>query len=240
MITFDYQEIQKRLAEFFEASEIRSFPMQTTKDKSKGLAAFYIDNRAVQERLSATCVWRNEFKEGPQGGLLCGISILVAVPTGVLDDYDGPIHKYEWITRWDGADNTDIEAVKGGLSGSMRRAAVQWGIGRYLYDVPGQWVPLKNGRYFAKDPVIPSQFTPGRQHRKEIKQTVAPEPPAETKSEATGKHAMTPDQLSAFKAAGKGVEKRELGKVYRRFESGEIGIAEALREAEALHDALTD
>lgn len=31
------------------------------------------------------------------------------------------------------AENTDIEGVKGGLSGAMKRAAVQWGIGRYLY-----------------------------------------------------------------------------------------------------------
>ena len=40
---------------------------------------------------------------------------------------------FPWITKWDGAENTDVEGVKGGLSGAMKRAAVQWGIGRYLY-----------------------------------------------------------------------------------------------------------
>ena len=51
---------------------------------------------------------------------MCGISIWCA-------------ERKEWVTKWDGAENTDIEAMKGGLSGSMKRAAVQWGIGRYLY-----------------------------------------------------------------------------------------------------------
>jgi hypothetical protein len=46
------------------------------------------------------------------------------------------------ITKWDGAEQTQIEAVKGGLSGSMKRAAVQWGIGRYLYDLETNFVNL--------------------------------------------------------------------------------------------------
>jgi len=86
-------------------------------------ALAYITNRAIMDRLDAAVGpegWRNEFKAAPDSGVLCGLSIKV----------DG-----EWITKWDGAPNTDIEAVKGGLSGAMKRAAVQWGIGRYLYDL---------------------------------------------------------------------------------------------------------
>jgi len=41
----------------------------------------------------------------------------------------------EWVTKWDGADNTDVEAVKGGISSAMKRTAVQWGVGRYLYNL---------------------------------------------------------------------------------------------------------
>ena len=37
--------------------------------------------------------------------------------------------------KWDAAENTQVEAVKGGRSGAMKRAAVQWGIGRYLYNL---------------------------------------------------------------------------------------------------------
>jgi len=39
----------------------------------------------------------------------------------------------EWITKSDGADDTNIEGAKGGISDSLKRAAVQFGIGRYLY-----------------------------------------------------------------------------------------------------------
>ena len=49
----------------------------------------------------------------------------------------------EWITKYDGAPNTDIEAVKGGLSDASKRAAVQWGIGRYLYGMESVWVDVE-------------------------------------------------------------------------------------------------
>lgn len=81
----------------------------------------YVTNRAIMKRLDDVCGkagWRNEFCSAPDGGVMCGISIKV----------DG-----EWITKWDASENTQVEAVKGGISGAMKRAAVQWGIGRYLY-----------------------------------------------------------------------------------------------------------
>lgn len=87
------------------------------------LCTAYVTNRAIMDRLDDVCGqagWFNQYAPGPGGGLLCGISIKV---------------DSEWVTKWDGADNTQIEAVKGGLSGSMKRAAVQWGVGRYLYNV---------------------------------------------------------------------------------------------------------
>ncbi len=94
----------------------------------------YITNRAIMDRLDDVCGplgWRNEFKEwtvGGTAGVLCGLSIYTI--------------EGEWVTKWDGAENTDIEAVKGGLSGAMKRAAVQWGIGRYLYDLEEGWATI--------------------------------------------------------------------------------------------------
>ncbi len=88
------------------------------------LVLAYMDNRAVQERFDEVfgiAGWKNEYKIAPDGGTLCGISVKFG---------------NEWVTKWDGAENTQVEAVKGGLSGSMKRAAVQWGVGRYLYDLP--------------------------------------------------------------------------------------------------------
>lgn len=102
----------------------------------------YVTNRAIMQRLDDVCGpqnWRNEFGSAPDGGVLCGISIRC----------DG-----EWVTKYDGAANTEIEAIKGGLSGAMKRAAVQWGIGRYLYSLEADFgrVVTKgtSGAHFAQ------------------------------------------------------------------------------------------
>jgi hypothetical protein len=109
-----------------------------TKPWGKCLA--YVTNRAIMDRLDSVCGhenWKNLFTAAPVGGILCGISILV--------------DSNEWVTKWDGAQNTDVEAVKGGLSNAMKRAAVQWGIGRYLYNLETGWAVFdKNGKYSAK------------------------------------------------------------------------------------------
>jgi hypothetical protein len=41
----------------------------------------------------------------------------------------------DWITKKDGADETEISAFKGGLSDAFKRVCVKWGMGRYLYEV---------------------------------------------------------------------------------------------------------
>lgn len=105
----------------------------------------YITARAVHDRLDQVCGpenWRNEFREwsvGEEHGVLCGLSIRV---------------RGEWISKWDGASNTDFEPIKGGLSDAEKRAAVQWGIGRYLYGLGESWAKVLgpervDGAYFA-------------------------------------------------------------------------------------------
>ena len=142
-----------RLAEPFAPSDVEWKPGATTRDKTKGLAMAYLTSRAVQQRFDDVCGpgdWRNEFQSGPDGGVLCGISVRVDRPDGTA----------EWVTKWDGADNSQVEAVKGGLSGAMKRAAVQWGVGRYLYELPATWVRLDDRGRFAETPQIPRAFLP--------------------------------------------------------------------------------
>lgn len=101
-----------------------------TRNKGWAMVLAYVTNRAIQERLDevvGAMNWKNEFSPAPGGGVLCGISI--------RDDK-------EWVTKYDGAENTAVEAVKGGLSASMKRAAVQWGIGRYLYNLETGFVNM--------------------------------------------------------------------------------------------------
>jgi hypothetical protein len=97
---------------------------KTRDGKVWAMVLAYVTNRAIMKRLDDVCGkagWRNEYRDIPNnGGVECGISIKI---------------DSEWVTKWDAAENTQVEAVKGGRSGAMKRAAVQWGIGRYLYNL---------------------------------------------------------------------------------------------------------
>jgi len=121
-------EIFTRLAAPFSPADLEWRAGATNADKTRALALAYITSRAVMDRLDEVvgpANWRDEYQPGPDGGLVCGLSICL----------DG-----EWVTKWDGAENTQFEEVKGGLSSAFKRAAVKWGIGRYLYKLPDAWV----------------------------------------------------------------------------------------------------
>jgi hypothetical protein len=47
-----------------------------------------------------------------------------------------------WIWKADGAGATDVEGEKGMLSDALKRAAVRWGVGRYLYEMNSPWVAI--------------------------------------------------------------------------------------------------
>ncbi len=130
------QELTKKLTAPFEAKDVEWRIQQTTQDKSRGLAVAFITSRAIQRRLDETVGpfhWKTEFSPWHQignGSQLCALSI-----------YNE--ERKEWVTKTDGAENSDIEPVKGGLSDSFKRAAVQWGIGRYLYSMGALWVDVE-------------------------------------------------------------------------------------------------
>ncbi len=144
-------EIMSKLQAPFHPDEIEWRVGVTSSDKGKGLALAYVTNRAIQNRLDEVFGiygWKNEFREWKKDGQLCGISVK---------------HEGEWITKYDGADDSNMEATKGGLSDAMKRAAYQWGIGRYLYELPDVWVPLKqSGRSYviAETPKLPAWALP--------------------------------------------------------------------------------
>lgn len=130
----------------FPERDISWRPLVHTRDRKRALVVAYLSNRAIMDRLDEVCGpanWRNLFRKGPDGGVICGISIRI----------DG-----EWVTKWDGAENTGVQSVKGGLSASMRRAAVQWGVGRYLYRLPRVWVPVDERGRPVRTPSLPPDY----------------------------------------------------------------------------------
>ena len=141
----------EKLKDKFPSAKIEFRIGATNKEKTKGIVLAYVTNRAIQERLDDVCGvgnWRNEFKQWREKSQLCGISIKIGE---------------EWVTKWDGAEDTKTEPIKGGLSASMKRAAAQWGIGRYLYDIPNEWADIiqsGNSYKFKQRPKLSAEFLP--------------------------------------------------------------------------------
>ncbi len=115
----------------------------------QAMIAPYVTARAVTQRLNDVCGpenWNQQFQKWDKGQL-CRITI--------CDQF-----------KEDGAENTQIEPLKGGLSDAFKRAAVHWGIGHYLYSLPpmkaqilDKWEPGANkGEVKAKNDVKRETF----------------------------------------------------------------------------------
>ena len=70
----------------------------------------YLTARAVMDRLDAVVGpsnWQDAYSPGPDGGIMCSIAV-----------WDGT--KECWISKSEGAENPNIEAIKGGYSGAFK------------------------------------------------------------------------------------------------------------------------
>lgn len=130
----DWQKIYEQLRMPFAAQDVDWRVQRVTSDKANGLIVAYLNARAIQTRMDEVVGpgnWKAEFypwhaveHNGKRfDSQLCTISI-----------YDD--ERQIWVPKTDGAEDTDYEPVKGGLSDSYKRAAVQWCVGRYLYNLP--------------------------------------------------------------------------------------------------------
>lgn len=117
---------------------------QTANEHGCTLVA-YVDARQVSDQLDEILGpenWASDYKE-VSGSLFAGIGILT---------------ENGWVWRWDAGTESDIEAEKGEASDAFKRAAVKWGLGRFLYNLKtvktgsikdgrGKWQPAdENGQ----------------------------------------------------------------------------------------------
>lgn len=191
------------LAAEFPKEAIHWRAQKLSKKGDKAMALAYLDARDVMDRLDAVCGpanWPSQYSETAKGRVLCSLGIRI----------DG-----EWVWKTDGAGNTAVEAEKGGISDALKRAAVSWGIGRYLYRIEAPWVPCETfNNKWSKWSADPWRFV--REPRK-FAAPPAPEPDAAQPDpeaqwfRATLPDVTTADEINALlpraKAAGKDVGK---------------------------------
>ncbi len=135
-------DIAAKLAAPFASHEIKFRPGMVKGNRC--LALPYVDARVVQDRLDEVLGldgWQAHHTMLGNGCVQCYLSIQIG---GV------------WITKSDvGSPSEGEDATKGAYSDALKRAAVLFGVGRYLYRQPAQWVdydPAK--RWFARQPAL--------------------------------------------------------------------------------------
>lgn len=185
-------EIQSNLSRLFYPEEIEWVPGRLNERNGLELDMYpYVSSRAVMDRLDEVLGignWQttnlemhstkekkfNKFKKEEEIVPLNGWTV------GLMVRIEG-----EWITRYDGADLTDFESFKGGISGALKRAAVSFGIGRYLYRLKDMKAIIhQDGEMYRRDgnknwinytsPMLPNWAIPGsdeystREQREEL------------------------------------------------------------------------
>ena len=102
--------------------EVRWRVQSYSTTKAVGMCVAYVSSRDVQNRLDEVCGpgnWKTDFKP-IKDNLYGGIAIKI---------------NDEWVWKWDCGVESNIEKQKGEASDAIKRAAVQWGIGRDIYEM---------------------------------------------------------------------------------------------------------
>ncbi|MCD0170436.1 Rad52/Rad22 family DNA repair protein [Deinococcus sp. 23YEL01] len=120
-------DVQKRLQSPFPAHMVAWKAVAISKDRSRALLLAHIDARAVQDRLDAICPDHWEFS-------------VEVVPGTPIPTVKGRLTVLG-VSREDigQAPDGDLSTLKAAASDALKRCAVHFGIGRYLYDLPRTW-----------------------------------------------------------------------------------------------------
>jgi hypothetical protein len=146
------REIMQRLKAPFPAERLGWKPGKLTADGKRCLAMAYIDARDVQGRLDDVMGienWQDHY-ELSSGVVVCTLSLRIAG---------------EWIPRMDVGALSDQpgagDQIKAAVSDALKRAAVKFGVGRYLYYLDSAWAdydPQK--KKIVKAPALPAWALP--------------------------------------------------------------------------------
>lgn len=143
--------IAEALSAPFEARDIKFKPQMVKNNRA--LAMAYIDARLIQDRLDSVLGvenWQDNYEILPDGSVMCRLKLKLGS---------------RWITKTDVGSPSEQpdsgDRLKAAFSDALKRAAVKFGIGRYLYRLHAQWVdydPVK--KQLAQLPHLPASALP--------------------------------------------------------------------------------
>jgi len=140
------KEILNQLRAPFPVEDVHWKPQTFNGDKTQALAVAYIDARDVMARLDKTVFGNWEFRLTPDGLNMIGALTVCGV---TRSDVGSPGGSVEGIMR------------KASASDALKRSAVMFGIGRYLYRLDATWCSYEeNRRRLTQTPTMPRWATP--------------------------------------------------------------------------------
>jgi hypothetical protein len=140
-----------RLAAPFDPSEVKFKPAVVS--GSRALALAYVDARVIQDRLDnvlGVAGWQDSYRVLPDGSVMCRLSLRIGG---------------EWLSKVDVGGQSEQpdggDRTKAAFSDALKRAAVKFGVGRYLYRLPACWCDYDaKKRTFVRTPALPAWAVP--------------------------------------------------------------------------------
>lgn len=138
----------------FDPAEVKWKPQSVKGDKALVIA--YVDARVVMDRLDAVLGlggWSDEYRPAPDGkAVVCRLTCVIDGRPITHEDVGGESEQPD-----------DGDRCKAAFSDALKRAAVKFGVGRYLYRLPQQWVDYDGQRRrMVGRPTLPAWAIPGQ------------------------------------------------------------------------------
>ena len=189
----DVKTITQALSAPFDAAEVKFKPAVVSGNRALALA--YVDARVIQDRLDdvlGVMGWQDSYRVLPDGSVMCRLRLKIGD---------------QWITKVDVGGQSEQpdggDRTKAAFSDALKRAAVKFGVGRYLYRIPQLWCDYdSHKRQFVRPPVLPASALPAKkkeqpaQPARESKPAKAPPAkaqPAAAKGPRLAGHTMPAD-----------------------------------------------
>jgi len=152
----EVRAIREALLEPFAPEEVKWKPQLVRGNRAMAIA--YVDARVVQDRLDEVLGvdgWQDECTLLNDGSVVCKLQLRIGG---------------QWITKMDVGSPSEQpdggDRLKAAFSDALKRAAVKFGVGRYLYRLEHVWVEYDPQRkQIVRPPQLPDEALPRHRRR---------------------------------------------------------------------------
>lgn len=179
--------VWEELAKPFDPNEVELKVQATTQDRKRGMVVAYVDARTVMDRLDAVIGpgnWRDSYYVSTDKEVDGKRIVEVVCVLGVRAREEG-----EWIEKQDVGEGDTLKAA---TSDALKRAAVKFGVGRYLYKLPKVWADLDERGQIKDYEAVKARLLSGEATSHEPERPARPVSPRDTGAASTASRGNDP------------------------------------------------